>query len=157
MGTYAREQDEIWKGESWNIYTIVPSLRDRTQLYLSDRSRLSRSGSFRSSGKRFHMIAPIVWILFETTGTIGTIQTVIWKPGLILRCDDYGGQNKLNLKCCVLSFSSLAHTASFSDLNSFVLDFYFFHVHTAFRIQLHEGIKKRAEEQLHSVESLWSS
>ena len=91
------------------------------------------------------MIAPIVWILFETTGTIGTIQTVIWKPGLFLRYDDYGVQNKLNLKCCLLSFSSLAQKASFSDLNSFVLDFYFFHVHTACCIQLHEGIKKRAE------------
>ena len=68
------------------------------------------------------------------------------ETGLILRCDDYGGQNKFNLKCWVLSFSSLAQTASFSDLNSFGLDFTFFHVHTACRIQQHEGIKKRAEE-----------
>ena len=41
------------------------------------------------------MIALVVRISFETTGTIGTIQTVICKPGLILQCDYYGGQNKL--------------------------------------------------------------
>ena len=47
---------------------------------------------------------------------------------------------------------SLAQTASFSDLNTFVLDFYFFHVHTACCIQLHEeGIKKHAEEKLLTV------
>jgi len=27
------------------------------------------------------MIVPIVWTFFETTGTIGTIGTIIWKPG----------------------------------------------------------------------------
>ena len=30
-------------------------------------------------------IAPVVWIVskyFETTGAIGTIRTIIWKPGL---------------------------------------------------------------------------
>ena len=28
------------------------------------------------------MIVPIVWTFFETTGTIRTIRTIIWKPGL---------------------------------------------------------------------------
>ena len=28
------------------------------------------------------MIVPVVWTFFETTGTIRTIPTIIWKPGL---------------------------------------------------------------------------
>ena len=30
----------------------------------------------------FHMIVPIVWTCFETTGTIRKIRTIIWKQGL---------------------------------------------------------------------------
>ena len=33
----------------------------------------------------FHMIVPIAWSYFETTGTIGAIGTIIWKAGFMLK------------------------------------------------------------------------
>ena len=60
-----------------------PDRSDRTQFYPSDRGRLSRPvvcdrlGSVSIWSSRFseHLV-------FETTGTIRTIGTIIWKPGL---------------------------------------------------------------------------
>ena len=63
----------------WSLQNLHdrPYRPDRTQLYPSDRGRRSRPGRLRSSGQCFHMIVPIVWTFFETTGTI---RTIIWKP-----------------------------------------------------------------------------
>ena len=46
----------------------------------SDRDRPDRPGRLSRLRVCFHMI--VAWSYFETTGTIGTIGTIIWKPGL---------------------------------------------------------------------------
>ena len=39
------------------------------------------SGSSQSSPLCFHMIVPIAWSYFETTGAIGATWAIKWKPG----------------------------------------------------------------------------
>ena len=59
----------------WSLQNLLdrPDRPDRTQFYSSDRGRLRRLGRLRSSWQCSHMVVLIVWTLFETTGTIGTI------------------------------------------------------------------------------------
>ena len=98
---YWNKSDDFWdslrssqssqSSESVSIWSLQnlhdrPNRPDRTQLYPSDRGRLSRPGRLRSSESRF---VPIVWTFFETTGTIGMIRTIIWKPGYNNHDDDF--------------------------------------------------------------------
>ena len=59
----------------WSLQNLLdrPDRPDRTQFYSSDRGRLRRLGRLRSSWQCSHLVVRIVWTLFETTGTIGTI------------------------------------------------------------------------------------
>ena len=59
----------------WSLQNLLdrPDRPDRTQFQSSDRGRLRRLGRLRSSWQCSHMVVLIVWTLFETTGTIGTI------------------------------------------------------------------------------------